>query len=42
MRKQSKCKEHPTYKGAREPRVSCLTCYRVWLDKHPKIKERYA
>lgn len=25
------CKRHPTYRGQRQPRAECETCWMIWL-----------
>lgn len=29
-----KCKKHPKYKAVRKPRCNCVTCWRMYAEKH--------
>jgi hypothetical protein len=36
------CKNHPKYKGAREPRAWCAACWHIYAERHPEYHQLYA
>jgi hypothetical protein len=36
------CKNHPSYKGYREPRTRCAACWQTYAKRHPEYKQLYA